>query len=146
MDNLRNSPAPDQGRSILRRGTANTNTPSSVSVRSLGFWLAVLLIATIPAVQLRETGTKIFELDYTDDSTIAHAAEKYGDQPLDCLVNCGGLHTDANKLVSSEVANIPLCRSGTPTYRLGCRRTRAAFGDVQHHGGGVSHSVTSSQM
>ncbi|KAK3367395.1 short chain dehydrogenase, partial [Lasiosphaeria ovina] len=44
-----------------------------------------------PSVQeLRDTGAKVLELDYIDEPTIAKAADEYGDQPLDCLINCAG--------------------------------------------------------
>ncbi|KAF2969162.1 hypothetical protein GQX73_g4406 [Xylaria multiplex] len=40
---------------------------------------------------LKGTGAKILELDYLDENTIKKAAADYGDQPLDILVNVGGL-------------------------------------------------------
>lgn len=43
-------------------------------------------------VQLENTGSKIFNLDYLDESTIVSAANEYGsDVPLDILINCGGI-------------------------------------------------------
>lgn len=46
-----------------------------------------------PSVEdLRQTGAKILELDYTKEDTIEQAVEDYGDGPLDVLVNCGGVH------------------------------------------------------
>ncbi|KAJ5414875.1 short chain dehydrogenase [Penicillium cosmopolitanum] len=40
---------------------------------------------------LRKVASKIFEIDYLDESLIARAAREYGDGPLDCLVNCAGV-------------------------------------------------------
>jgi hypothetical protein len=40
--------------------------------------------------QLEATGAKIFELDYVNEGTIAKAAEAYGPESLDCLINCAG--------------------------------------------------------
>jgi len=45
-----------------------------------------------PSVKdLEDTGATIFEIDYTNESTIIEAAKAYGTGALDCLVNCGGL-------------------------------------------------------
>ncbi|KAI8955725.1 hypothetical protein F4801DRAFT_277291 [Xylaria longipes] len=40
---------------------------------------------------LKQTGAKVLELDYLDESSIEKAAADFGDQPLDILVNVGGL-------------------------------------------------------
>ncbi|KAK0721252.1 hypothetical protein B0T21DRAFT_414448 [Apiosordaria backusii] len=43
-------------------------------------------------VELEKVGVKILEIDYLDETTIAHAAAQYGsDRPLDLLINVGGL-------------------------------------------------------
>jgi short-subunit dehydrogenase len=41
--------------------------------------------------KLKDTGVKTFELDYLDRASIEAAARKYGDVPLEVLVNCAGL-------------------------------------------------------
>lgn len=43
--------------------------------------------------KLEETGARILEIDFLDESTIERAAREYGDQPLDVLVNVGGRRT-----------------------------------------------------
>ena len=40
--------------------------------------------------QLKDTGVRIFVIDYLDEATIAKAAEGYGYGSLDCLLNCDG--------------------------------------------------------
>ncbi|PSN73640.1 short chain dehydrogenase [Corynespora cassiicola Philippines] len=40
---------------------------------------------------LRETGTKLYEIDYLDESSIQKAAKEYGPGTLDCLINCAGV-------------------------------------------------------
>ncbi|CAI7626206.1 unnamed protein product [Penicillium bialowiezense] len=40
---------------------------------------------------LEGTGARVLEIDFLDESTIENAARECGDQPLDVLVNVGGL-------------------------------------------------------
>ncbi|TPX09382.1 uncharacterized protein E0L32_009426 [Thyridium curvatum] len=48
--------------------------------------------ATDPSVEdLKATGARILKIDYLDEGTIKTAAQEYGDEPLDLLVNVGGL-------------------------------------------------------
>jgi short-subunit dehydrogenase len=42
-------------------------------------------------LQLKQTSAEILEIDFTDEVSIETAAKKYGDNPLDCLINCGGV-------------------------------------------------------
>ncbi|KAH8768083.1 hypothetical protein F5883DRAFT_68372 [Diaporthe sp. PMI_573] len=41
--------------------------------------------------ELRATGANILEVDYLDEESIKQAASKYGERPLDVLINVGGL-------------------------------------------------------
>ncbi|KAJ5721324.1 uncharacterized protein N7483_009258 [Penicillium malachiteum] len=59
---------------------------SKFPARTLNSKLTAFLLG-----KLEETGAKILEMDFLDESTIEHAAREYGDQPLDVLVNVGGL-------------------------------------------------------
>lgn len=43
-----------------------------------------------PCRQLKELGVKTIELDFADEASVLAAAEKYGDRPLDILINCAG--------------------------------------------------------
>jgi short-subunit dehydrogenase len=42
-------------------------------------------------LKLEETGVRILEVDYLDESTIEKAVTAYGDNPLDMLINVAGL-------------------------------------------------------
>jgi NAD(P)-dependent dehydrogenase (short-subunit alcohol dehydrogenase family) len=61
--------------------------------------------------QLRARGVKTLELDFTDENTISRAAEGFGDQALDVLVNCGGEQTDASSQVNWHVVTESPIRS-----------------------------------
>ncbi|KAI1311974.1 NAD(P)-binding protein [Xylaria venustula] len=41
---------------------------------------------------LRATGATLLEIEFTDEDTIIKSAEAYGSEPLDVLVNCGGVN------------------------------------------------------
>lgn len=40
--------------------------------------------------KLEDTGAKILEIDYTNETSIMNVAQEYGTGVLNCLVNCGG--------------------------------------------------------
>jgi hypothetical protein len=42
-------------------------------------------------LQLKQTSAEILEIDFTDEVSIETAAKKYGDNPLDYLINYGGM-------------------------------------------------------
>jgi hypothetical protein len=42
-------------------------------------------------LKLEETGVRILEVDYLDESTIETAANAYGNKPLDMLINVAGI-------------------------------------------------------
>jgi NAD(P)-dependent dehydrogenase (short-subunit alcohol dehydrogenase family) len=59
-------------------------------------------------LQLKSTGAKALELDYTDENSINQAAKDFGDQHLDILVNCAGISLF---LSFSELMSNPLNRA-----------------------------------
>jgi NAD(P)-dependent dehydrogenase (short-subunit alcohol dehydrogenase family) len=52
--------------------------------------------------QLKKQGVHTFEVDFTDEESIAAAAKAFGDKPLDILVNCAGTRSNSSFIPKAQ--------------------------------------------